>query len=191
MQKSSKYFINTKCFQIVVMVQRDHGMSHSMAYVRTPTGQVQPRERGHKPTPSQESNTLSEVSCYTTVSIDSYEAGMAADNQPQVVVYTYSSNLLHLSSSGPRNLCGQCCHPDPGSRQPQSQLQCPQRQHNQAVVTGDTRDTVDNIVDNLGRVFVINDFVAVMGRWRGFQQCPDSEEPIQTYQMRLRDQRRN
>ena len=26
------------------------------------------RERGHKPTPSQESNTLSEVSCFTTLS---------------------------------------------------------------------------------------------------------------------------
>ena len=26
--------------------------------------------RGHKPTPSQESNTLSQVSCYTTISQD-------------------------------------------------------------------------------------------------------------------------
>ena len=31
----------------------------------------QGRERGHKPTPSQESNTLSEVSCYTTISTSS------------------------------------------------------------------------------------------------------------------------
>ena len=90
-------------FQIVRMVQRDQGLSHSMAYVRTPSGPpVQPRERGHKPTPSQESNTLShmsEVSCYTTVSSDSdwagsYEAGTRDidDKQPQVVVNIHPSN---------------------------------------------------------------------------------------------------
>ena len=69
------------------MVQRDLGMSHARSYIRTPGhhsgghlpgshGQVplgpgQGRERGHKPTPSQESNTLSEVSCYTTISTSS------------------------------------------------------------------------------------------------------------------------
>ena len=76
-----------------------------MAYVRTPgPGQpVQPRERGHKPTPSQESNTLShmsEVSCYTTVSSDSdwaesYEAGSRTHEdhqQPQVVVHIHPSH---------------------------------------------------------------------------------------------------
>lgn len=44
-------------------------MQHTRGYMYTPI------RRGHKPTPSQESNTLSEASCTTTLSVDSGGGG--------------------------------------------------------------------------------------------------------------------
>lgn len=52
----------------IMMKARPHG-----GYMYTPI------TRGHKPTPSQESNTLSEVSCTTTISMDS---GPLRNNSP-------------------------------------------------------------------------------------------------------------
>ena len=52
--------------------------------------------RGHKPTPSQESNTLSQVSCYTTISQDITEPAQlatSADSLTTVMGPTTPTNL--------------------------------------------------------------------------------------------------
>ena len=70
------------------MVQKD-GPGHAVAgYCRSGPG----RERGHKPTPSQESNTLSEVSCFTTLSSGSDWA--QANNLSRVSVVNAVSMMI-------------------------------------------------------------------------------------------------
>ena len=59
--------------------------------------------RGHKPTPSQESNTLSQVSCYTTISQDNITEGAhlttSADSIATVMGSTTPTTPTNLSTT--------------------------------------------------------------------------------------------